>query len=90
MLVGKNAVLVQTQADGSVLEFDALVLDLIVDQEGTVPRQAANLAYCSPDASDVTPFGRALKTIKSVPHESCREVGPLKGGEYWREQGGAA
>lgn len=90
MNVGTSAVLVLPQDDGSLLEVDALVLDLIEDQAGTVARRAANLAYCSPVETDATPFGRALKTLKSVPHEICREVGALKGGEYWHERGGAA
>ncbi len=84
MQVGQTVILV-----GPGGECEALVLDIVVDQESTVPRNATNLAYCSTDTSDVTPFGRAIRTLKSVPHESCKDVGPLRGGEFWRERGGA-
>jgi hypothetical protein len=89
-LVGKAVVVVKPVEGGPPLECDALVLNLEADQEGTLPRRAVTLVCCSPDASDVTVFGRAIRTLKSVPHEDHKDVGALTSGEYWREREGVA
>lgn len=88
-LIGTTVTLVQV-TNGVEVEREALVLDVLTDVDGTVSRRAVNVVYVSGDASDVTRFGRAIKTVTGVAHEDLQDDASRAQGMYWRERGGAA
>lgn len=81
-------VLVSTDKDGNETarsECAALVIREHEDVEAAPVRQGRTLVYASPDEHDVTKFGRSIRLLENIPHESGVFASePYNDTHFWR------